>query len=168
MARSSGSGDDCLSWTPADPIASKLNALPKYVASSTLTSAEWHNSSVLGGDVHSFNVNHLKLDFDGGITVLTGAADIGQGSSTLIDIDRAEVVEYLRARDIPWREDSSNASPAFARNRISDFGSPPWPRRTGRSRPRSEPRPRRSAARPATRPDGTLLRRRVEIGEPLI
>jgi dihydrofolate reductase len=36
---------------PADPVAGKLNALPKYVASTTLASADWHNSSVLGGDV---------------------------------------------------------------------------------------------------------------------
>jgi dihydrofolate reductase len=36
---------------PADPIASKLNALPKYVASTTLRSADWHNSSLLRDDV---------------------------------------------------------------------------------------------------------------------
>ena len=36
---------------PADPIAGKLNALPKYVASTTLASADWRNSSLLGGDV---------------------------------------------------------------------------------------------------------------------
>ncbi len=36
---------------PADPVAGKLNALPKYVASATLTTADWHNSSLLGGDV---------------------------------------------------------------------------------------------------------------------
>jgi dihydrofolate reductase len=34
-----------------DPIASKLNTLPKYVASTTLASAGWHNSRLLGGDV---------------------------------------------------------------------------------------------------------------------
>ncbi len=34
------------------------------------------------GEPHA--VVNLKLDFDGGITVLTGAADIGQGSSTLL------------------------------------------------------------------------------------
>lgn len=36
---------------PSDPIASKLNALPKYVASSTLDSVDWHNSALLRGDV---------------------------------------------------------------------------------------------------------------------
>jgi tRNA(Ile)-lysidine synthase len=36
----------------------------------------------------------------------------------LIDVTRAEVVEYLRRREIPWREDSSNSSRQFARNRI--------------------------------------------------
>ena len=36
---------------PNDPIASRLNTLPKYVASRSLTRADWHNSTVLGGDV---------------------------------------------------------------------------------------------------------------------
>ncbi len=42
------------------------------------------------GEPHA--VVSLKLDFDGGITVLTGAADIGQGSSTLIAQTVAEVM----------------------------------------------------------------------------
>jgi 4-hydroxybenzoyl-CoA reductase subunit alpha len=42
------------------------------------------------GEPHA--VVNLKLDFDGGITVLTGAADIGQGSSTLIAQTVAEVL----------------------------------------------------------------------------
>jgi dihydrofolate reductase len=36
---------------PGDPIANKLNDLPKYVASSTLTTADWHNTTILQGDV---------------------------------------------------------------------------------------------------------------------
>jgi 4-hydroxybenzoyl-CoA reductase subunit alpha len=42
------------------------------------------------GEPHA--VVNLKLDFDGGITVLTGAADVGQGSSTLIAQTVAEVL----------------------------------------------------------------------------
>lgn len=36
---------------PDNPIASKLNALPKYVASTTLKAVEWNNSTLLRGDV---------------------------------------------------------------------------------------------------------------------
>ena len=36
-----------------DPVANKLNVLPKHVASTTLTSVDWQNSSLLSGDVVS-------------------------------------------------------------------------------------------------------------------
>jgi tRNA(Ile)-lysidine synthase len=36
----------------------------------------------------------------------------------LLEIGREEVRQFLRDRGIPWRDDSSNASPRFARNRI--------------------------------------------------
>jgi len=36
----------------------------------------------------------------------------------LLEVDRAEVEQFLRERDIPWRDDSTNASGQFARNRI--------------------------------------------------
>jgi 4-hydroxybenzoyl-CoA reductase subunit alpha len=48
------------------------------------------------GEPHA--VVNLKLDFDGAITVLTGAADIGQGSSTLIAQVVAEVLGVPMAR----------------------------------------------------------------------
>ncbi|NLU65800.1 dihydrofolate reductase family protein [Streptomyces sp. HNM0574] len=35
---------------PDDPVAGPLNALPKYVASSTLTSADWEHAVLLEGD----------------------------------------------------------------------------------------------------------------------
>jgi dihydrofolate reductase len=36
---------------PDNPVAVKLNAQPKYVASTTLERAEWHNTTVLRGDL---------------------------------------------------------------------------------------------------------------------
>lgn len=36
----------------------------------------------------------------------------------LLDVTRADVEEFLRARGLAWREDSSNRDPRFARNRI--------------------------------------------------
>jgi 4-hydroxybenzoyl-CoA reductase subunit alpha len=42
------------------------------------------------GEPHA--VVNLKLDFDGGITILTGASDIGQGSTTLLTQIVAEVL----------------------------------------------------------------------------
>ncbi|KUJ85449.1 4-hydroxybenzoyl-CoA reductase subunit alpha [Ruegeria marisrubri] len=42
------------------------------------------------GEPHA--VVSMKLDFDGGVTVLTGASDIGQGSSTIVALAAAEVL----------------------------------------------------------------------------
>jgi 4-hydroxybenzoyl-CoA reductase subunit alpha len=36
---------------------------------------------------------HIKVDFDGAVTALTGAADIGQGSSTMVAIAVAETLD---------------------------------------------------------------------------
>jgi len=48
------------------------------------------------GEPHA--VINLKLDFDGGITILTGASDIGQGSSTLLAQVVAEVLVLSLSR----------------------------------------------------------------------
>lgn len=42
------------------------------------------------GEPHA--VVSMKLDFDGGVTVLTGASDIGQGSTTIVALAAAEVM----------------------------------------------------------------------------
>jgi dihydrofolate reductase len=67
---------------PANPVASKLNALPKYVASTTLSSVDWNNSTLLGSDVVS-EVAKLK-ERPGGELQVHGS---GQLAQTLIEAD---------------------------------------------------------------------------------
>ena len=49
-------------------LADKLNAMPKYVISSTLEDPEWSNTTVLNGDVVE-EVSKLKQEVDGEIIV---------------------------------------------------------------------------------------------------
>jgi tRNA(Ile)-lysidine synthase len=54
-----------------------------------------------------------------GLAGLAGISPAANGIiRPLIDITRAEVEQYLRARNIRWREDATNLDPGFARNRI--------------------------------------------------
>jgi dihydrofolate reductase len=68
-----------------DPIAAKLNAMPKYVASRTLDAVGWSNSTLLQGDVAGA-VAELKRSQDGEIRVY-GSADLVQSllASDLVD-----------------------------------------------------------------------------------
>ena len=54
-----------------------------------------------------------------GLAGLSGIAPTSNGIiRPLLDVTRAEVEQYLRARNIPWREDATNQDLSFARNRI--------------------------------------------------
>ena len=56
-------------WRPrSGELADRLNAMPKYVASSTLEDPEWNNTTVLTGDVVT-EVSKLKRELDGEIVV---------------------------------------------------------------------------------------------------
>jgi dihydrofolate reductase len=59
-------------WPDRDgPFADKMNGMPKYVVSSTLTDPEWNNTTVLRGDVAD-EVAKLK-DGDGGPILVAGS-----------------------------------------------------------------------------------------------
>lgn len=66
----------------SDPVASRLNRLPKYVASRTLDTVAWHNSTLLTGDVAS-EVAKLK-DQPGQELQVHGSGDLVQ---TLMEHD---------------------------------------------------------------------------------
>ena len=64
------------------PFADKLNAMPKYVASTTLTALGWNNSTLLDGDVPAA-VTELKQG-EGGPIIVAGSATLAH---TLIEHD---------------------------------------------------------------------------------
>ncbi|WP_030797548.1 dihydrofolate reductase family protein [Streptomyces sp. NRRL S-337] len=73
---------------PNDPIAVKLNSMPKYVASRTRDSLEWHNSHLLKGEAAQ-SVAQLKDQLDG--VIMT------QGSSDLIHtLQQHDLVDEYR------------------------------------------------------------------------
>jgi tRNA(Ile)-lysidine synthase len=54
-----------------------------------------------------------------GTAGLSGVLPVaGRRIRPLIDCSREDVLEYLRSRELRWREDASNANMGFARNRI--------------------------------------------------
>src|SRR5438067_9925051 len=63
-------------FTDAVGFADKMNAMPKYVVSSTLTQADWNNSTILSGDVVE-EVKKLKNGVDG-VILVAGSAQLVQ------------------------------------------------------------------------------------------
>jgi dihydrofolate reductase len=57
-------------------FAAKMNAMPKFVVSSTLQNPEWNNTTVINGDLPE-EVGSLKQRFDGDILV-AGSAQLVQ------------------------------------------------------------------------------------------
>jgi dihydrofolate reductase len=78
---------------PNDPVAAALNRLPKYVVSRTLDKVEWHNSTLLRGDVPK-QVAELKRRHERDILI--------QGSSELLQTLLAnDLVDEYRLLTFP-------------------------------------------------------------------
>ncbi len=60
-----------------DPIAQKLNSVPKYVASTTLKKVEWNNSTLIKGNLAE-EVTKLKQQPGSGILSVTGSGKLAQ------------------------------------------------------------------------------------------
>jgi len=75
---------------PDDPVASRLNTLPKYVASTTLKDPAWANTTVLEGDLVSA-VRELK-DRDGRELQVHGSGRLVQ---LLLDKDLVDRLNLL-------------------------------------------------------------------------
>ncbi|MEU1177130.1 dihydrofolate reductase family protein [Streptomyces sp. NPDC005820] len=75
---------------PAHPVAGKLNALPKYVPSATLTDPRWAGTTVLGGDLAK-EVTALKETTDGELQVHGSGALV----QSLLALDLVDTLHLL-------------------------------------------------------------------------
>ena len=75
---------------PADPVAGKLNSLPKYVASSSITRPEWAGTTVISGDLAK-EVTAIKENTEGELQV-HGSAALAQ---SLLALDLVDTVHLL-------------------------------------------------------------------------
>jgi dihydrofolate reductase len=73
-------------------FADKMNSMPKYVVSRTLTQADWNNSTVLGGDLAT-EVSALKAQ-DGGDILVAGSATLVRGLTDLGLVDEYRLMVF--------------------------------------------------------------------------
>jgi len=91
----------------SDPFTDKINSMPKYVVSSTLTDPEWENTTVLSGDPIE-EVAKLR-DADAGPVLVNGSAQLVHAlvEADLVDEYRAMVHPVLVADGLRMFPDPS-------------------------------------------------------------
>jgi class 3 adenylate cyclase/dihydrofolate reductase len=73
-------------------FADKINGMPKYVVSTTLTRADWNNTTILRGDLPN-EITELKERYDGDILV-NGSADVVDALTTHHLVDEYRLLLY--------------------------------------------------------------------------
>src|SRR6201995_1081738 len=73
-------------------FADKMNSMPKYVVSQTLTQADWNNSTILSGDLAQ-EVTALK-EQDGGDILVAGSATLVRGLTDLGLVDEYRLMTF--------------------------------------------------------------------------
>jgi dihydrofolate reductase len=92
----------------SDPFTDKINSMPKYVISSTLSDPEWENSTVLSGDPIE-EVSKLR-DSAGGPILVNGSAQLvhALAEADMVDEYRAMVHPVLVADGLRMFPDLSD------------------------------------------------------------
>lgn len=101
------------------PFADKINAMPKYVVSSTLSDPEWENTTVLTGDPIE-SVGRLK-EADGGPILVNGSAQLVHAltEAGLVDEYRAMVHPVLIADGLRMFPDPTELQKVRLRDAIA-------------------------------------------------
>ena len=73
-------------------FAEKMNSMPKYVVSQTLTQADWNNSTILSGDLAE-EVTTLK-EQDGGDILVAGSVSLVRGLTDLGLVDEFRLMMF--------------------------------------------------------------------------
>lgn len=73
-------------------FADKMNNMPKYVVSKTLTQADWNNSTILNGDLAQ-EVAALK-EQDGGDILVAGSVSLVRGLTDLGLVDEYRLMTF--------------------------------------------------------------------------
>jgi dihydrofolate reductase len=108
---------------PNDSIATRMNGLPKYVASHSLDKAEWAPTTILSGDIPA-QVEELKRQ-PGRELQIHGSAQLGQSllAAGLIDEVRLAIAPVIlgRGRRL-FREGGAPAGLRLLRNESTPLG----------------------------------------------
>ena len=73
-------------------FADKMNSMPKYVVSKTLTQADWNNSTILSGDLAQ-EVTALK-EQEGGDILVAGSVSLVRGLTDLGLVDEYRLMTF--------------------------------------------------------------------------